>query len=98
LNCNQVVISGKITKLGQLRFTPAGKAVIEFELSHSSNQIEAGIQRQITCEIFAVALADIAKTISGLTIGSSVKLTGFLTKKSKISTQLALHITHTDII
>lgn len=98
MNCNQTVICGKITRLGQLRYTPAGKAVIEFELIHSSNQIEAGIQRQVTCEIFAVALADIANTISGTEVNSSVKLAGFLTKKSKMSTQLVLHVTHFDII
>lgn len=98
MNCNQTVICGKIARLGQLRFTPAGKAAIEFEITHNSDQIEAGIQRRITCEIFAVALADIANTISGLEIGTSVKLAGFLTKKSKMSAQLALHVTHIDII
>lgn len=98
MNCNQTIICGEIVKLGQLRYTPAGKAVIEFELTHHSKQVEAGIQRQVICEIFAIAFADTANTISSITIGSSVKLTGFLTKKSRISNQLALHVTHIDII
>jgi primosomal replication protein N len=98
LNCNQTIICGKIVKLAQLRYTPAGKAIIEFEISHIPNKIEASIQRRVTCEIFAVALADMAKTISGMEVGSVVKLTGFLAKRNKISTQLALHVTHIDTI
>lgn len=98
MNCNQIVICGKIVKLGQLRYTPAGKAVIEFEISHISNQMEASIRRQVTCEIFAVAMADMAKIISSMEIGSFVKLSGFLTKRNKLSTQLALHVTHIDNI
>ncbi|HBZ29852.1 MAG TPA: primosomal replication protein N [Nitrosomonas nitrosa] len=98
MNCNQTVICGEIIKIDQLRYTPAGKAVIEFALAHHSKQIEAGIQRQVICEIPAVALADTANMISTLTIGSLVKLTGFLAKKSRISSQLALHVTHIDII
>ena len=98
MNCNQTVICGKIVKLGQLRYTPSGKAVIEFELSHISKQMEASIQREVTCEIFAVAIADMAKTISSMRIGSFVKLSGFLTRRNKLGTQLALHVTHIDNI
>ncbi|WP_304055751.1 primosomal replication protein N [Nitrosomonas communis] len=89
---------GKILKLGQLRYTPAGKTVIEFEISHNSNQIEASMPRQVACDISAVALADMADTISGMEIGCFVKLTGFLAKKNKMSTRLVLHVAHIDII
>lgn len=98
MNCNQTVICGKIVKLGQLRYTPAGKAVIEFEITHHSDQLEASIQRKITCDIFAVAIADLATAISSMEVGSYVKLSGFLAKKNKLSAQLALHVTHIDII
>ncbi|SFI92859.1 primosomal replication protein N [Nitrosomonas sp. Nm34] len=98
MNYNQTVICGKIIRIDPLRYTPVGKAVIEFEVSHASRQIEAGIERLVICKIFAVALADMAKAISGLEVGSSVKLTGFLAKRNKISSQLALHVAHIDIL
>lgn len=98
MNSNQTVICGKIVKLEQLRYTPVGKAIIEFEISHTSKQIEASIERQVACEIFAVALADMAKTISGMEVGGFIKLTGFLAKRNKFSTQLVLHVTHIDIL
>lgn len=92
MDCNQTVICGKIIKLSVLRYTPAGVAVIELEVSHASHQMEAGISRQVVCEIFAVALGQIAIIISDIKIGSMVKLTGFLAKKSRISQLLVLHI------
>ncbi|MDV6345479.1 primosomal replication protein N [Nitrosomonas sp. Is37] len=98
MNCNQTVICGKIVRIDSLRYTPVGKAVIEFEISHTSKQIEASIQRQVACEVFAVALADMAKKICDIEIGSFVKLTGFLAKRNKISSQLALHVTQIDIL
>ncbi len=70
----------------------------EFKISHVSHQMEAGLPRQVECEIFAVALAQMAKTISGIETGAAVKLTGFLAKKSRMSTQLALHVNNVDII
>lgn len=98
MNYNQTVICGKIIRIDPLRYTPVGKAVIEFEVSHTSRQIEAGIERLVIFKIFAVALADMAKVVSRLEVGSSVKLTGFLAKRNKISSQLALHVAHIDIL
>lgn len=92
MNCNQLTICGKINKIGALRYTPAGVAVIEFGISHTSNQIEAGKPRKVSCDISAVALAQIAAIISEITPGTLVKLTGFLAKKSQMSLQLVLHV------
>jgi primosomal replication protein N len=92
LNCNQTTICGEISKLGTLRYTPAGVAIIEFGISHASNQIEAGMPRKVLCDISAVALAQIAVIISGMKLGTLVKLTGFLAKKSQMSLQLVLHV------
>jgi len=72
--------------------------VAEFKISHISRQMEAGLPRQVECEIFAMALAQTAKTVSGMEPGTSVKLTGFLAKKSRMSMQLVLHVNNVDII
>jgi primosomal replication protein N len=98
LECNQTIICGKIVKLGVLRYTPAGVAVIEFTINHASRQREAGIVRQIILDIFAVALGQLALTIAGFKINSMVKLTGFLNRKSHLNQQLILHTDHIELI
>jgi primosomal replication protein N len=98
LNCNQTVICGKILEISSLRYTPAGVAVAEFKISHVSRQIEAGKPRQVECEISAVALAQMAGTITDIMPGTQVKLIGFLAKKSRMSLQLVLHVSDVDLI
>ena len=70
----------------------------EFRISHVSRQIEAGKPRQIECEISAVALAQVAETVAGITPGTEMKLAGFLAKKSRMSLQLVLHVNNIDPI
>lgn len=80
------------------RYTPAGVAVAEFKISHLSRQIEADMPRQVECEVSAVALAQMAETIVDVTLGTRVKLIGFLAKKSRMSSQLVLHVNTVDLI
>jgi len=98
LDCNQTIICGKVIKLGVLRYTPAGIAVIEFTINHVSRQMEAGVARQIMCEILAVALGQLALTVAEFKINSTVKLTGFLNRKSHLNQQLVLHADHIVLI
>ncbi|MBK7353565.1 MAG: primosomal replication protein N [Nitrosomonas sp.] len=98
MSCNLTTICGKLIKLNQIRYTPAGIEVIEFEINHDSTQFEANIHRQITCVITAIAMSHLAKIASSLTIETSVKLTGFLARKNKMSSQLVLHVSQIDII
>ena len=98
MSCNETAICGKIVEIGCLRYTPAGIAVTEFKISHVSRQIEAGKPRQVECEIAAVALGQMAETISGIATGSAVKLAGFLARKSRMSMQLVLHVNSIDSI
>lgn len=92
MDCNRTIICGEIIKLAELRYTPAGMAVLEFSVRHQSHQIEVGISRQTLCEISAIAFEQIAMTIIKFEIGSMVRLTGFLSKKSQMSQQLILHV------
>lgn len=92
MDCNQTIICGEIIKLAELRYTPAGVAIVEFNIRHQSNQLNVGISRQVTCDISAIAFDQIAMMIIKLEIGHKVKLTGFLTKKSQMSQQLILQV------
>ncbi|WP_394807308.1 primosomal replication protein N [Nitrosomonas sp.] len=98
MDCNQTIICGRIAKLGVLRYTPAGVAVIEFTINHVSRQKEAGVARQIIFDILAVALGQLALTVAGFEINNTVKLTGFINRKSHMNHQLVLHTDHIELI
>lgn len=65
---------------------------MELRISHASRQMEAGLPRQVECEISAVALGETANSLARLKAGDAVKLTGFLAKRSRASWQLVLHV------
>lgn len=48
--------------------------------------------RKVSCDISAVGLAQVALIVSGMQLGTLVKLTGFLAKRSQMSLQLVLHV------
>ena len=84
------MLSGVVISLEPIRYTPAGIPLLSFLLQHASEQTEAGLKRKVECEVNAVALGDLAN--SNIQLGSSVKVKGFLAKRSAKSTQLVLHI------
>jgi primosomal replication protein N len=92
------VICGEITQISSLRYTPAGVAVAEFKINHASRQIEAGRERQVVCELSAMALAQLAERIARMMPGIRVRLTGFLARKSRMSLQLVLHVNNLEHI
>src|SRR5262249_49785131 len=89
---NRVEVSGKITELGALRFTPAGIPVVEFRLQHESELEEAGKKRKVSAELPAIAFEAQARLIAGTKLGVEARLTGFLAAKSRRSKRLVLHV------
>ena len=69
MESNEVALAGELTAIEPLRYTPAGVALINFRLLHRSQQKEAGVKRQVECEINGVAMAEVAKAMSGLIDG-----------------------------
>ncbi len=92
LSSNRCVIEGEISELEGLRYTPAGLSRLAFKLRHSSTQQEAGMQRQVQCEVPALALGEAAEQVSRLQSGQSVRIEGFLAQRNLKSTQLVLHV------
>ena len=92
MDCNNVELCGKIVEITPLRYTPAGIAVLNFQLTHSSWQIQGGRKRNVECEIQVLALDEVAKTAANLEVGTPVRLSGFLALKSKNNVQLVLHV------
>jgi len=89
---NQLTITGSIIELSKLRHTPAGVPVLNFRIAHQSEQIEAGLQRWVECELQAVALGQTALLLQGAKPGDGARLTGFLAAKSTQSKQTVLHV------
>jgi primosomal replication protein N len=92
LALNQIVISGEIIAMDSLRYTPAGVARVALTLSHTSQQTEANVLRQVQCEVNALAFAEVADKVVQFAVGQNIKVRGFLARQSMRSRQLVLHI------
>lgn len=92
LQANTVTLSGTITAIEPLRHTPAGLPLVRFQLNHGSTQIEAGIKRQVECDVSGVGIGDIATALSKYQTGAAIQVSGFLSKKGRGGTQIILHV------
>jgi primosomal replication protein N len=93
VEANEIALSGELTTIEPLRYTPAGTPLLGFKLMHRSRQMEAGLKRQVECEMGGVAMAEVAVAMARLKPGQVVKVNGFLNRKNRMSTQLILHVT-----
>ncbi|MFV0665428.1 primosomal replication protein N [Denitromonas sp.] len=91
---NTLRIVGRLIELSPMRYTPAGVPMTGFVLGHESRQIENGIERNVMCELQAVALGELAKTVAAAVAGMEMEATGFLAAKSQRSKMPVLHLTH----
>lgn len=95
---NEVALSGELTAIEPLRYTPAGVPLINFRLLHRSQQAEAGLKRQVECEVNGVAMAEVAVALSRLKPGQAARVKGFLNRKNRMSAQLVFHATDAQAI
>lgn len=93
LQTNHWVLSAEITSASVLRYTPAGVPVLEFELTHSSLQHEALLERTVQCVVKAVALGTVALQVQLLPLGASAHFAGFLALRTARSKALQFHVT-----
>jgi primosomal replication protein N len=91
LSANRLWISGQVTELNGLRYTPAGVPVLEFVLSHQGAVQEAGLSRDVQCEVPVMVMGDVALMWRGLTLGLAVQVQGFIAPMRKSSPRLRLH-------
>lgn len=75
-----------------MRYTPAGVPVVEMQLEHSSEVIEAGRPRRIEMVLPALALGDLARMLAQTPLGTVLQLQGFLAPTRKGSSRLRLHL------
>ena len=95
---NEVALSGELAAMEALRYTPAGIPLLGFKLLHRSQQTEAGLKRQVECEMNGVAMAEVAVAMSRMKPGQAVRVKGFLNRKNRMSAQLMFHATEAQAI
>ncbi|HKA40250.1 MAG TPA: primosomal replication protein N [Burkholderiales bacterium] len=95
---NEVALTGELAAIEALRYTPAGIPVLGFTLLHRSQQSEAGLKRQVECEVNGVAMAEVAVAMSRYKVGRAVRVKGFMNRKNRMSAQLVLHATEAQAI
>ncbi len=90
---NTIHLNGELTQKAQMRYTPAGLAVLEVVFHHASVVLEAGEERKLMFDFSAKAAGDIALALEKEPLGSVFKIDGFLAPKTARSRQLIVHIT-----
>ena len=90
---NRFALDAILTERGDLRHTPAGIAAIDCQLAHRSVQAEAGGERRVECEVHAVAFAELANALARIALGSSLRCEGFMARRYRTGTSVALHLT-----
>ncbi len=92
------MLSWNLIELDALRYTPAGIPVVNFRLSHASEQIEAGAKRAVQCEVPGLAFEARSAPDGGGQARNAGEVTGFLAGKSRDSKQLVLHATNIEFV
>ena len=95
---NRLVLDVTLSAREALRHTPAGIPALDCTLQHASIQPEAGSERKVECEIAGVAFADVARALADVAIGRALRCEGFVARRYRTGTSLALHITRFDLI
>lgn len=91
-------MTGEVTQIDALRYTPAGIPLLSFVLRHLSDQIEAGMGRRVECEVNTIVMGELAERSKAIKAGTPVRVCGFIARRSLKSTQLVLHINTLEII
>jgi primosomal replication protein N len=89
---NQFQVTGTILERDILRYTPAGVPIVTATLAHGSQQVEAGVTRQVEFEIAALAAGEISGRFARAELGAALQFTGFLARKNRNSKALVFHI------
>ena len=91
---NQLTLDVTVFARGEIRHTPAGITAIDCTLRHQSVQVEAGGERRVECELFAVAFGNVAERLARVPMGSAFRCEGFLARRYRTGVTVALHVTN----
>jgi len=86
------MLDATLAERGDLRFTPAGIPALDCVLKHASVQPEASGNRNVDCELAAVAFGDPATALAKVPAGTAVRCQGFLARRYRTGITVALHV------
>jgi primosomal replication protein N len=89
---NALCLDARLAELLPLRRTPAGVPIASCVLAHESKQLEAGLARDVSVELQAVAVGDLAAVLTTLSPGTALRVSGFLAAKSLRSRSPVVHL------
>ena len=92
-NANRLCLIASIAEREVLRYTPAGIPIVNARLQHMSEQQEAGGLRKIEFEIPALAAGEISGRFNQAPMGTEMRFSGFLARRSRNSKSLVFHVT-----
>lgn len=95
---NRVLLRGRLIERDALRHTPAGIPIVRFRVEHESTQSEGGVERQVGCEVSAVAVETEAKLLASAPLGSEMRIAGFLDRLGKGRRQVLLHASRIEFL
>ncbi len=89
---NEIRLSVQVVERAAMRYTPAGLPALDVRFAHASQVVHAGHPRQVSLEVHATAIDDMALELQRLPLGEEVIVTGFLGKQ-RSGRGLMLHVT-----
>lgn len=92
-SANLLRLTATIAERDVLRYTPAGIPIVNAKLHHVSEQVEAGVTRQVEFEMPAIAAGGISGRFNKAPLGAVMHFTGFLARKNRNSKSLVFHVT-----
>ncbi|NMG77516.1 primosomal replication protein N [Aromatoleum diolicum] len=95
---NELRLDARIAELLPLRRTPAGVPIAACGLAHESKQVEAGAPRDVSVELQAVAVGELASVLASASPGMKIRVTGFLAAKSLRSRTPVLHLSKIEFL
>lgn len=95
---NRLQLFAALQQVQDLRYTPAGIAVLNCVLAHESEQMQAGRKRKVDLHIRAVALDKLALQLDSWSLGQQALFDGFIStprwgyQQASDSTSVVFHI------
>lgn len=89
---NELRLDARVAEVLPLRRTPAGVPIASCVLAHESKQTEAGLARDVSVELQAVAVGDLAGVLATAVPGSALRVSGFVAAKSLRSRSPVVHL------
>jgi primosomal replication protein N len=76
---NSLVLGGSVCTRPETRFSAAGIPISRFTLEHRSQQVEAGVPRDISFRVAVLAAGETLQAeVARLELGSTIRVRGFL--------------------